>query len=952
MSVSFHVAGTVLGHYRLGRRIGRGGMGEVYEADDLRLDRRVALKILSPMVVSRPESVRRFVQEAKSASALNHPHILSVYDIGEGSISGQSVHYIAMELIDGGTLRDEIHFKRVPLKRLISTLAQVADALARAHTRGIVHRDLKPDNIMVTVDGYAKIIDFGLAKLIEPRIPIRSHDSDAATFTLTKEGAFLGTIGYMAPEQVEQKAADYRSDIFSFGCILYEAVTRARAFEGPSDVEILYKILHDAPAFDKLDSVGPVELKRLIARCLEKSPEDRYQSMKDVAIELRAIEGRVSGGEAPAVLPAARRVTPKTWLAAALAVAALATFATIVIMRQPPPAKQFQMHSLTTWPSNEEDCRISPDGTWISFLSNRHGKEAIWIRQLKGGEPTMLVDRPPKIMSHVWSPDSNQIAYLSRTDGAFLQFIPAFGGPPGQSVRLADEFKDDARLVRWIGPNIYIESRGALWRMDSPSQRMTKLATPATVDRARVQWFGVKNDETKIVYNVYTVDQVSMWLANLDGTNPQRLTGADRPYSDYAPSFGGPDENELFFSSTRSSQVDVWRVPLGSDSDAATQITFSPAVEWVEDVSPDGRTVAVREDRKYAQLSLWDKASGQTSQLSSEAIRDLWPSAARAGSLIAFQRTKAVSRRVSHILNANILLSELKDGRLSDPRLSVTDAGLPLLSGNGQWLAYVKPRGTRQFELWMKDLRTEHQSKLADRVRAPGQYDFPVDGMRRNFIWAPGSDALYFVELTESERYIIRRAIPTTGQSSPIVAAHERVELQDLSLSSDGKLLAYVRMTAGAPGKSEVIVRDLATGRETVWFSMNHDWHQRVFSKGWRQNGLLVLLHAMLDEELNERVEAIQVDANGHQTVMPIAPQGFGGAARLDLASDSLLLVIVGADGAHNIESVSLANGRRRRLTNNRLAGISFAGLDVVAPDHVLFSTQESNSDLWLIYPR
>src|SRR5581483_9863140 len=276
--------GTVLGHYRLRSRIWRGGMGEVYEAHDTVLERRVAVKILSPELFGRPDRIQRFIQEAKSASALNHPHILTVYDIGKGEVDDVPVHYIAMELVEGATLRDLIHAKRPPLKVLVDVLIQVADALAKAHQTGLIHRDLKPENIMVTSDGYAKIIDFGLAKLAEPRV-VHSTDSDSAT--LSREGGLLGTVGYMAPEQVEQKTLDARADIFSFGCIVYEAVTRSRAFAANSDVEILYKILHNPPPPIAAADVPP-ELKRLVERCLEKSPEDRYQSMRDVALELRA----------------------------------------------------------------------------------------------------------------------------------------------------------------------------------------------------------------------------------------------------------------------------------------------------------------------------------------------------------------------------------------------------------------------------------------------------------------------------------------------------------------------------------------------------------------------------------------------------------------------------------------------------------------------------------------
>ncbi|HEY7914347.1 MAG TPA: serine/threonine-protein kinase, partial [Blastocatellia bacterium] len=230
---------TILGHYRIINSLGAGGMGEVYKADDTKLDRPVALKILPANLVEDPDRVRRFVQEAKSASALNHPHIVTIYEIGQvraedaaGPASSGVVHYIAMEFIEGSTLHAKIHREKADLKKLIEYLAQAADGLAKAHAAGIVHRDLKPENIMITEDGYAKILDFGLAKLVEAKEPeVAEPSSDpeevaTAMMGQTRPGMVLGTIGYMSPEQVQGKVIDQRSDIFSFGCILYEAATR------------------------------------------------------------------------------------------------------------------------------------------------------------------------------------------------------------------------------------------------------------------------------------------------------------------------------------------------------------------------------------------------------------------------------------------------------------------------------------------------------------------------------------------------------------------------------------------------------------------------------------------------------------------------------------------------------------------------------------------------------
>ena len=244
-------AGAKLGRYEIRSKIGAGGMGEVYLALDARLDRKVALKILPAEVASNRDRMERFVREAKAAAALNHPNIAHIYEIGEHD----GTNFIAMEFIDGHTLRELIHGKQTGLPKLLRYLQHVAEGLAKAHAAGIVHRDLKPDNIMVTREGHAKILDFGLAKLIEPQaLPGRSGTSDSGVATAiirqhSTPGAVLGTVGYMSPEQAQGLTTeiDQRSDIFSFGCLLYEAATGQRAFESESAIDTLHKIVH-APA--------------------------------------------------------------------------------------------------------------------------------------------------------------------------------------------------------------------------------------------------------------------------------------------------------------------------------------------------------------------------------------------------------------------------------------------------------------------------------------------------------------------------------------------------------------------------------------------------------------------------------------------------------------------------------------------------------------------------------
>jgi serine/threonine protein kinase/TolB-like protein len=288
---------TQLGRYKIISPIGSGGMGEVYLAQDTTLQRKVALKVLPLEVAANEDRMRRFKQEATAAASLNHPNIAHIYEIGEAD----GFHFIAMEYVQGDTLREQIHHEREELSKLLRVLQHVAEGLAKAHAAGIVHRDLKPENLMVSSDGHAKILDFGLAKLIEPQTNTTESSSEEPTILQhSTPGLVLGTIGYMSPEQAQGRTreVDHRSDIFSFGCILFEAITRHKAFAGSDSIETLNKIIREpAPALSSFNPNAPADLQRIVRRCLAKDPDERYQSIKDVAIELKDVRREIEEGE-------------------------------------------------------------------------------------------------------------------------------------------------------------------------------------------------------------------------------------------------------------------------------------------------------------------------------------------------------------------------------------------------------------------------------------------------------------------------------------------------------------------------------------------------------------------------------------------------------------------------------------------------------------------------------
>ena len=313
------VIGKVIAHFEITGELGQGGMGSVYKARDQHLDRLVALKVLLPESVNDPDRRRRFVQEAKAASALNHPNIVHIYDIDEAD----GVLYIAMEYVAGKTLGQIVPRTGLPLKEALRYAGQMAGALAAAHAAGIVHRDLKPSNIMVTDPGGIKVLDFGLAKLLERPLSESDATETLAQVEHTADGTVVGTAAFMSPEQAEGKPLDGRSDIFSFGAVLYEMITGQRAFQGATRVSILSSVLRDEPrATREVRTETPAELERIIARCLRKDPARRFQHMSDLAVALEEVKEESESGKRADAKPAPRRTSTIAIAAAAILILA------------------------------------------------------------------------------------------------------------------------------------------------------------------------------------------------------------------------------------------------------------------------------------------------------------------------------------------------------------------------------------------------------------------------------------------------------------------------------------------------------------------------------------------------------------------------------------------------------------------------------------------------------
>jgi serine/threonine protein kinase len=741
--------GAKLGNFEIVELIGRGGMGEVYRARDSRLKRDVAIKVLPAGLARDPDRIARFEREARAAGGLNHPNIVSVYEIGRED----NTYWIATELVAGESLAKVIERGPLRVPKALEIATQVADGLAAAHAAGIVHRDLKPANLMVTRDGRVKILDFGLA--------LRQRTSqDSTTMDMTDEGTILGTAGYMSPEQVRGETVDHRSDLFSFGVVLHEMCSGKRAFSGTSSVEVMNAVLKDQPA--ELPASVPAALALIVRRCLEKEPVRRFQSAADLAFALQTSspalppaampaigDARIAPEEADGVVPDAAetplRAAGKRWpVLALLSVAVLLAGLSAALYLTRPSQLDLSTYKFTpvaTDTEPEDFSSWSPDGNSIAYLKNIDGWNQVMVRNLNAPSATQLTRLPSGVYGSApfFSRDGEQIYFIARG----LWAVAVVGGEPREVLSPPD-------------------AGGILAATLSPDAKTLAL------------WLGYPEEGKR---------HRSLFISSPPGAPPRKYEPAPfREEGSYIPNYlrFSPDGSQIVLSSNPTlDEAWIWSIPWpGGPRVRPRRIFGGELPQWTPDFDwmPDSRHICLS---YKGNLSLADTRTGKIQQLTASPIGSAdHPSVSPDGKQVVF---------TTGVEDYDIVEVPL-DG--SPPRPLVATAQSeksPSWSAVGDEMAFITDR-SGESEIWLRS-SDGHWARPVVR-----QSDFPDDpkGVFDSVSLSPDGTRVACI------RGGRLRVSPVSGGKASEVVAGGKEEFGGPSWSPDGSSLVYMAAVGGA----------------------------------------------------------------------------------------------------------------------------------------------------------
>ena len=782
--------GTRLGPYEITAAIGAGGMGEVYKGIDTRLNRPVAIKVISGLLNNEPDLRQRFDREARTISQLNHPHICGLYDVGEAPLAGSAdpIRFLVLEFLEGETLAERLRRGPLPLEQALKYAAQICDALDKAHRAGIIHRDLKPGNVMLTKAG-AKLLDFGLAKAAPAVSGAHSRDHLTMTTPLTAQGTILGTFQFMAPEQIEGADADVRSDIWSFGCVLYEMVTGRAPFTGKTTASLFGSILKDEPPpVSQVQPSAPPALDQIVQACLAKDPEERIQTAHDVALQLKWLTGATS--RAPAQVPAtpgrARRMHPRVYagVAAALLLVGAAAFYVGRTQRRDPlappitftilPPVDATFYSQTgaaPWPM------LSPDGRQLAFVGIRDGLRQLWIRRLDNLTPKLIAGTV-NVQVPFWSPDGRAIGFFA--DRKLRTVDLATGGirnlwDVGIGFSQGSWSPDGTIIFSHDGSGIFrIAANGA-----GSAVPIVKVdATAGEISHSRPHFLP---DNRRFLFLVRSSkpDTAGIYIGSLDSTAKMRVShvAAEARYAD----------GHIFFVSGRTlvaQPFDEARGQTTGDPIPLADGIVGSTATGVAPFSVAANAIAFRPLLESGgQQLVWHDRAGKTVGVLGQIGAYRNPQLSPDGSHVAVEMVSGSSGEAD--------LWVIERARGVAVRLTVDAAAdaIPRWSPDGKTIAYASDRGGN-YEVYRQ---AANGAGAAEVVWKTSDIDLPLD-------WMPDGRSLLVTGLTPPRVLVVK-----PGAEKPIEThITGDIGLTHAQLSPDGRWLAY---TAQAGTGTEVYLQ-------------------------------------------------------------------------------------------------------------------------------------------------
>ncbi len=831
--------GTHFGPYEILAPVGVGGMGEVYRARDSRLGRDVAIKVLPPNFSADPDRLRRFEQEARAASALNHPNILTIYDIGKHDAGP----YVVSELLEGETLRERMGGTALPQRKVVEYALQIASGLAAAHDKGIVHRDLKPENIFITNDGRVKILDFGLAKLMAP--VEKEPQTEAPTLRVdTEPGIIIGTAGYMSPEQVRGSVPDHRSDIFAFGAVFYEMLAGKRAFKGESKLDTMSAILREDPSglMDVNQRIGP-GLERIVRHCLEKNPAQRFNSARDLAFAIEALSDSSStpAQQFDTVVRASRQIRRRELLAwSVVAVAAVVVGVLLLILYSrvsetpEPEAARFLIYPPEKTTFQGAGDYVSPDGRRLLFTATgADGKRTLWVRTIDSLTAQALPGTDDAAQPF-WSPDSRFIGFFA---GGKLKKIEVSGG----SVQvLADA--QAARGGTWSTDGAIVFSPAVadgLYRVADAGGPATRITT---LDTAKFQtshcWPFFLPDGKHFIYLTRNSQRQNsaIYTGSIDSKESKLVVNSDAGAAYAEPGY-------LFFVRERSLMAqpfDADKMKLTGDPvPVVEQIGYSATTaRALFSVSNTGVLAYRGNIPLNGQLTWYDQSGKQLEKVGT--VGDFL-----GFSLSPDQKRVVVSRLDPETGSYDLWMIELGRGTSSRFTFDQTNETFPVWSPDGSRIAF----GSNKFgptDLFQKSSNGAGSDELlfkSTNLKAPND-------------WSPDGRTILYNEFdpkTNSDLWVL----PLGGDPKPSPVMQTPFGETNGRFSPDGKWIAYESNESG-PG--QIYVQGFPTGGKTQVSTLGG------FQPRWRGDGK-ELFYIGPDKKL--MAVEIKVDANGIQAGAP-----------------------------------------------------------------------------------